>query len=332
MRIGPFDTDARVLVVAEIGNNHEGDFERAEALVRAAAEAAADAVKTQVFRTEALTDAADRERFARLRSFELSPEQHFALGRLAKSLGLAFVATPLDLASADLLAEVVDAYKIASGDVNFYPLLARVAGAGKPVIVSSGGSDLAQLQATVSFLREHGASGGLAVLHCVSAYPVDPEQANLRSIPFLADRLDVVVGYSDHVVGPKAALAAVALGARIVEKHFTLDKGLSDFRDHALSADPDELRRLVTDIRELESMLGEYGKRVQPAEAPDVVKIRRSAVAASDLERGHRVSSGDLLWVRPGGGLEPGDERLLVGRRLRRDVAFGERLAVGDVE
>lgn len=331
MRIGPVDTDERVLVIAEIGNNHEGDVQRAEALVRAAAKAGADAVKTQVFRTEALTDPADRQRFARLSSFELLPEHHVALGRLAKSLGLAFVATPLDLESAALLREELDAYKIASGDVGFYPLLEQVGQAGKPVIVSSGGSDLAQVQKTVTFLRDHGAAD-LAVLHCVSAYPVEPEQASLRAIPFLAEHLDVVVGYSDHVVGPKAALAAVALGGRIVEKHFTLDKALSNFRDHALSADPDELGRLITDIRELEAMLGEYGKEVQAAEATDLVKIRRSVVAGRDLERGHTVSREDLLWVRPGGGLEPGDERLLVGRKLRRDVAFGERLAVGDVE
>lgn len=332
MRIGALDTEERVVVVAEIGNNHEGDFGRAQELVRAAADAGADAVKTQVFRTEAFTSAADEERFARLKSFELPHEQHVALGELARSLGLAFVATPLDLGSADVLREVVDAYKVASGDVGFYALLERVAASGKPVIVSSGGADLEQLRRTVAFVHGHGGAGRLAVLHCVSAYPPEPDQANLRSIPFLAEQLDAVIGYSDHVVGPTAALAAVALGARIVEKHFTLDKQLSAFRDHALSADPDELRRLVREIRELEPMLGDYDKRVQPGEAADVVKIRRSAAAARDLARGHVVREDDLLWIRPGGGVEPGSERVLLGRALRRDVARGEQLAVGDVD
>lgn len=336
MIIGNRDTSRRVLVVAEIGNNHEGRFEVAQELVRRAAECGVDAVKTQTFRTEHYVSCQDAARFARLKSFELSEAQIGALSELAHSLGLLFLSTPFDLASAAVLEPLVDAYKIASGDINFYPLLARVADSGKPLIISTGASDLEQVARTVEFVRarwrERGVAGDLAVLHCVSSYPVPPAQANLRSIPFLADRLGVTVGYSDHVIGCEAAVLAVGLGARIVEKHFTLDKGFSDFRDHQISADPAEMRDLVARIGEASAMLGEFAKEVQPAERAAVAEIRRSIVAGGDLPVGLRLREADITWIRPAGGLPPGDEDRLVGRVLRRAVHFGEPLSPADVE
>lgn len=335
MKIGGVDLEQRVLVVAEIGNNHEGSLDTARELVRQAAAAGADAVKFQTFRADLFVSREDAERFARMSRFELAEPAWAELAELARSHGLLFLSTPLDLASADVLEPLVDAYKIASGDNDFVPLLRRVARSGLPVVVSSGVSGLDTVQRAIDVLRseweESGGAGEVAVLHCVSAYPTPLEDVQLRAIPFLADRLGVTVGYSDHTTGIDAAPLAVALGARIVEKHFTLDKAFSDFRDHALSSDPTELADLVRRIRSAEVLLGQPGKAVRPSESGAEVAIRRSVVAGRALPAGHVVAFDDLLWQRPGGGIRPGDEAVVVGHPLVRDVAAGERLAPEDV-
>jgi len=170
------------------------------------------------------------------------------------------------------------------------------------------------------------------VLHCVSSYPVPPDQANLAAIPFLVDRLGCYVGYSDHTIGTEACVIAVALGARVIEKHFTLDKNYSDFRDHHLSADPAEMKQLVQQLERVRTLHGKAEKVVQPCEAVLVGQARRSIVAASDLSRGHRLERQDLTWIRPAVGLPPGEEGMLVGRILNRAVSFGEPILLSDLE
>jgi len=333
MEIGSFNTDQKVLIVAEIGNNHEGNFAVAQELVEKAAQAGADAVKFQTFKTESFVSRSDPARFARLKSFELSFAQFQALGDLARSRGLLFVSTPLDLGSAEFLEGIVDALKIASGDNNFYPLLDQVSRSRKALIVSTGVSDDAQVGRTLDCIRRHRDSlKGVALLHCVAAYPVPVEQANLSSIPYLASRYPVTVGYSDHTLGIDAAVLAVGLGARIVEKHFTLNKNYSSFRDHQLSADPADLKELVSKVRKIPLLLGTPGKVIQAAEAANLPVVRRSIVAGRDLPAGHRLERGDLLWTRPSGGLPPGEEGILEGKRLRRAVGFGQILRSSDVE
>ena len=335
MIIGHHDTDQRVLVVAEIGNNHEGNLGAAERLVRAAAESGADAVKFQTFRTEHYVSRSDTVRFERLKRFELRPADFEFLASVAKSLGLLFISTPFDLASAAALKPLVDAYKIASGDNTFYPLLDAVAATGKPLIISSGLSDLAVLDCAAA--RVHaawtrtGVKGSLAFLHCVSAYPTPADQANLLAIDVLAARYGGAVGYSDHTIGNDACVLAAALGARILEKHFTLRHDFSDFRDHQLSADPGDLRELVTRVRATSLVLGSPHKQVQSCEQSAVVAMRRSIVAAADLPAGHVLGVADLTWTRPGTGLPPGAEDQLLGRPLVRGVTFGEMLTALDV-
>lgn len=170
------------------------------------------------------------------------------------------------------------------------------------------------------------------MLQCGCSYPLPPEEAYLRAIPLLGSELGVTVGYSDHTLGIEASLGAVALGARIIEKHFTLDNGFSDFRDHQLSADPDEMRRLVDGVRKMEKLLGRAEKTVQPSEAGNRQVARRSIVAAAELAAGHRLTSADLTWIRPAVGLAPGEEAQLIGRTLKRPVNFGEPLLPRDVE
>ena len=223
-------------------------------------------------------------------------------------------------------------FKIASGDNDFFPLIEQVARTGKPLIISTGLADLAHLQRVSEFARDAGAEGHLAFLHCVCAYPAPAAEVNLRAIPMLATELGVPIGWSDHTLGFEASLAAAAIGARIIEKHFTLDKNFSAFRDHQLSADPAEMKRIVDGVRKIEQLLGKPEKRVQASEAGNLRPARRSIAAARDLAQGHTLRDGDLVWVRPAIGLPPGDERKLLARTLTRDVPAGDAITEKDVD
>jgi sialic acid synthase SpsE len=335
MKIGGVDTRNTPFVVAEIGNNHEGDYSVARKLVEAAAAAQVHAVKFQTFNTDYYVTRADEARYQRLKSFELTIEQFEELAKLAHERGLLFLSTPFDLASAAGLSRFVDAFKIASGDIDFFPLIDRVLGYGKPLIVSTGASDLDKVAATVRFVKDRlGARMPeiFALLHCVASYPAPASEVNLRAMALLRERFGVSVGFSDHTMGIDAATFAVAAGAEIIEKHFTLDKNYSEFRDHQLSADPQELRLLVERIEAVRTLMGTATKAVQPSEQSSLTLIRRSIVAARALPAGATLRSEDLTWVRPRAGLAPGAEHELVNRRLRRAKAFGEPITGEDCE
>lgn len=333
MRIGHKDTDHQVVVVAEIGNNHEGSLEAALELVERAALAGADAVKFQTIVPELLVGPEQAGRLEQLRRLCLPWEAFPALRQAADDAGLIFLSTPFDLESARFLDPLVPAYKIASGDNDFFPLIEAVAAAGKPVLLSTGLCGLPQVRAAKTAIERiwdrDGYQGELALLHCVASYPTPPQEANLRAIGTLAG-LGATPGYSDHTLGIEAAVLAVALGARVVEKHFTLDKNRSDFRDHQLSADPAELRLLVERIRQVELLVGQGQKTVMPCEGPALIAARRSAVAAVDLAEGETLAPERLLWLRPGGGIAPSQAAALYGKRLCRSVRRHERLEPSD--
>ena len=336
MIIGDFDVQKNVLVVAEIGNNHEGDFKVAQELVRQAAGSGAHAVKFQTFQTRYFVGPQDAARYARLKSFELTYPQFAELAALARARGLLFISTPLDLESARFLDGVVDAYKVASGDNDFYPLMEAIGRTGKPVIISTGMSDMEQVRAAKRCVDTVWRAGGItqemAILHCVSSYPAPPEDINLAVLPRLASELGCTIGYSDHTDGIEACVLAVALGARVIEKHFTLDKHYSDFRDHQLSADPAEMKRLMAEIARAQTLLGRPEKRLQPCEEAVAKVARRSIAAIRDLPAGHVLTREDLMWIRPAGGVKPGQETLLVGRRLRHAVLAADRILPDDVQ
>jgi sialic acid synthase SpsE len=336
MRIGPLNSDTSVIVVAEIGNNHEGNFAVAGQLIDLAASAGADAVKFQTARADLFISPADADRRKRFASYEFTPGQWAQLSAQARRRGLLFLSTPLDLRSLELLTPLVDAIKIASGDITFAPLIDAAASTRRPMMLSTGAAGLDEVTAAVARVRAQwaraGHDGELAVLHCVSAYPTPPSEAQLRTIQSLAGTLDATIGYSDHVLGIDAAVAAAALGARVIEKHFTLDKNYSAFRDHQLSADPADLRALVERVRAIEPMLGQGGKAIQPAERGNRPAIRRSIAAATDLAAGHVLQGSDLIWLRPGTGLAPGQEHRLTGRSLVHAVKAGTLLSESDVQ
>lgn len=271
MNIGSFDLAKRVFIIAEGGNCHEGSFERAAEMVKVAKKAGTDAIKFQTIVPEKLVSADQTERMARLKKFQLTQDQFKQLAKVAEKEGIVFLSTPFDTESAKFLNNLVPAFKIASGDITFTPLLETVASFGKPILLSTGGSSMADIKQALQTIG----NTPVCLLHCVLSYPTTSEQANLQRINLLK-QFDRPVGYSDHTLGLAASLAAVAMGARVIEKHFTLDKQLSDYRDHQLSADPGELTELVQQIRELEKMLGEVGQETSPVEQSVVAAVRRS--------------------------------------------------------
>jgi sialic acid synthase SpsE len=334
MLVGDWDLAEKVLVVAEVGNNHEGSYALAEELVGLAARAGAGAVKFQTIVPERLVSPLLAERVAQLKRFQLSFGDFERLAKVAAAEGVMFLSTPFDLESVARLDPLVPAFKVASGDNNFWPLLEAVAATAKPLLLSTGLADLEGLAKAKSFIEgawaARGVAGQLALLHCVTCYPVPPADANLRAMAELG-KLGVTVGYSDHTLGVEAAVLSVALGARIVEKHFTIDHHHSSFRDHQLSADPDQMAELVRRVAQAEELLGTGGKAVGRCEEAGAQGARRSLVAAADLPAGARLAWEHLDWLRPGGGLAPGEEGPLLGRALARALRRGEMILPADL-
>jgi N,N'-diacetyllegionaminate synthase len=330
MNIGGIDLSREVMVIAEIGNNHEGSFELASQMILAAAAAGVHAVKFQTIQPDQLVSATQSARLEQLSRFVFSRDQFAELAAIAHAEGVIFLSTPFSPEVVPWLDELVPAFKIASGDNNYAALLAAVAATGKHILLSTGMSGITEISEACRIIEkaahESGRSAEIALLHCISAYPTPPDQANLLAIATLARETGRVVGYSDHTLGIEAAVLSVALGARIIEKHFTISKTQSDFRDHALSADPVEMAELVRRVRQAQELLGTGEKTLQPAEMPVAASARRSIVARANFPAGYVLTEQDIEWLRPGGGLMPGQESAVLGRRLLGPVARGEMI------
>ncbi len=322
MLIGNHNTDDKVFLIAEIGNNHEGDFDLACEMIQLAADAGADAVKFQTIVPERLVAPSDTLRVEQLRRFQFTQDQFSQLRDVAVASNVVFMSTPFDVAAIDWLDPLVPAFKIASGDNDFWPLIDRAAKTGKPLIISMGFGQSQHANKLVQFVNDawskHGVTDGqIGLLHCVVSYPTPPQEAALAMLRHL-DLPAVTIGYSDHTIGIRAAELAVAAGARIIEKHFTIDKNHSDFRDHQLSADPSELTALVDAIANVEQLFGREGVVTQACETKNEMLVRRSIAAVRDMDVGETVRWEDLCWLRPRRGLKPGEENLVCGRMLRQ--------------
>ncbi len=335
MKIGNIDTSKKVFIVAEIGNNHEGSFKLAKKLINEAATAGVDAVKFQTFIPEQFVSPENETRINQLRKFQLSFKQFRDLSKFAKKKGLIFFSTPFDLRSAKFLNKIQPIFKISSGDNNYYKLIETVASFRKPMIVSTGVANINIIKKVYNkilkiWTQKYRKSKNLALLHCVASYPVPNEQANLASIIYLKRMLPAaVIGYSDHTIGTEAAIASVMSGARIVEKHFTLNKNYSDFRDHQLSADPKEMKLIVDGIRKAEKLFGKEEKKQQNCELEMQISGRRSIAADRNLKFGKKVKISDLTWVRPGKGFSPGEEKKIIGKKLLKNLKIGEIIKKG---
>ncbi|HEX7378306.1 MAG TPA: N-acetylneuraminate synthase family protein [Pirellulales bacterium] len=329
------------LIVAELGQNHNGSWQLAEQLVDAAAWAGADAIKVVKRDLESeLSRAASRRRYdsqhafgttygEHRRALELSPATHAAIAARARRHGLLYIGTACDLPSAALLAELhVDAFKIASRDLNNLPLLRDVARREKPLILSTGMAGFNEIDAAAEVLLQAGAA--FALLQCTSLYPTPLDEAHLRSIETLARRYRVAVGFSDHTPGILLPPVAVALGASIIEKHLTLDRSLKG-TDHACSLEPDELRQLVEHVRQVERALGRADKPLADGIGMVRAKLGRSLVLRAPLPAGTRIEEPMLTLKCPGDGLSWLDRQTVVGRCLKRDLAADELLTADDV-
>ena len=331
--------DSPCWIVAEISANHNQSYERAVEIIRAAKRAGADAVKLQTYTADTLTLNSDRPCFriggdslwAGKTLYELYGEAytpwewHESLMRVASDEGLECFSTPFDATAVDLLERLrVRAYKIASFELVDIPLLKKVASTGKPVIASTGMASLAEITEAVSTLRSHG-SNDIALLTCTSAYPASPADMNLRTIPHLADTFGVVTGLSDHTMGSTVAVAAVTLGARIVEKHFTLRRA-DGGPDSTFSMEPDEFATLVRDIRQTESALGQVTYGPGPDERGSL-KFRRSLFVIADVEENETFTEQNIRSIRPADGLHPRHFTEILGRKAARAIKRGTPLA-----
>ncbi len=322
-------------IIAEVGVNHNGNTSLALDLIDIASAAGADAVKFQTFSAARLvtkdaqkadyqkrtTDPGESQ-FEMLQKLELSDADHLVLMERCAKKNIVFLSTPFDEQSADMLRSInVPAFKTPSGDLTNLPYLAHIAGFGKPMIVSTGMATLAEVDAAVHTITTSGCSQ-LALLHCVSNYPADPATVNLRAMESMHKSFGVPVGYSDHTNGIEISLAAVALGASIIEKHFTLDRGLPG-PDHKASLEPGEIVELVRSIRSVESAIGD-GRKVPTLEELSTAKAaRKSVVTTRFLRAGEIIGNADIAMRRPGSGIPPAFASLVIGRTTRVDISDG---------
>jgi N-acetylneuraminate synthase len=326
----------RVFIIAEAGVNHNGSPDLALRLVDAAKASGADAVKFQTFRAELLatraahkaayqerTTANTESQFEMLQRLELDETAHRRLIEHCRNTGIQFLSSPFDWQSADLLAAMdVPLFKVPSGEITNLPFLEHLARKGRPLILSTGMSTLGEVEEAVHVLQAAGAPQ-VTLLHCVTEYPAPYAEVNLRAMQTLKCAFGLAVGYSDHTLGIDIAVAAVALGAEVIEKHFTLDRALPG-PDHAASLEPAEFQQMVEAIRHVEAALGNGIKAPAPCELPNLSVARKSVVAARSLPAGHRLATGDLDIKRPGNGLAPKLLPVLIGRTLRAGLAKDE--------
>ena len=330
-----FRTLDRTWIAAEIGVNHEGDEAVAIDLINKAAHAGADAVKFQTFEIEHYISTEQPERYQRTKGFQLSRDAFRRLKAAADAAGVLFFSTPLSFHDVAFLDEIAPIFKVSSGDLTFLDLIEAIAATNKPMIVSTGLGSHDEIAAAVDRILSVRPSarddGSLMLMHCVSVYPTDANNANLRNIQWLKDAFGVPVGYSDHTLGTKACELAVAAGAVALEKHFTYRKEDQAFHDHRLSADPDDLVALVAMVRQAERHLGNYERRPLEAEINNADNMRRSIGTIRDVARGEVLSADDLTWLRPAWGLGPDAMDAMVGRSVARSIPAGHLVREEDL-
>lgn len=327
---------SRVLIIAEAGVNHNGDLLLARKLIEAAADAGADYVKFQTFKAENLVtksaqkakyqvkniDDGDNSQYQMLKNLEMPYEWHFELRDYADSLGIKFLSTGFDEESIDFLDDLgVDLFKIPSGEITNRPYLNHIAKKGKEVIFSTGMANMQEvLDAMNVFIGEGIDKDRITILHCNTEYPTPMKDVNLKAMITIQEVIGVHVGYSDHTLGIEVPIAAVALGAKVIEKHFTLDKSLPG-PDHIASLDPSELKSMIQAIRNIElAMTGTGIKEPSHSELNNIAIIRKSLHFRKDLQAGHVINDKDLIALRPGFGVSPMQIEYYIGKKLNQNV------------
>lgn len=326
-----------VLIIGEAGVNHNGSMEMAKQLIDAAAVASVDYVKFQTFKAEKLVtkdakqaeyqqrNAKDDSQYAMLKKLELSETQHEELIAYCKEKGVKFLSTAFDMESVEYLHSLnLGLWKIPSGEITNYPYLKAIAQYGEPVILSTGMCEMEDVQNAVDVLCKHGLKKEqITVLHCNTEYPTPMQDVNLKAMLAIKDEVEVKVGYSDHTQGIEVPIAAVALGAEVIEKHFTLVRTLPG-PDHKASLEPNELKAMVDAIRNIEQALGDGKKHVSKSERKNMAIARKSIVAARDIKQGETLTEDNLCVKRPGNGISPMRWEEVIGTCAKRDFKEDE--------
>jgi N,N'-diacetyllegionaminate synthase len=329
-----------VCIIAEAGVNHNGDSEIAKKLIEAAAKAGADIVKFQTFNSESLasrhagkakyqqkSSGAEESQIEMLKKLELSPATYDELIKKCNEENIKFLSTPFDLESIEVLKNFnLDFWKIPSGEITNLPYLVKIAKTGKPVILSSGMSELEEIKSAVDILKKNGA-GEITVLHCNTEYPTPFEDVNLNAMVSIKDALNVPVGYSDHTAGIEIPIAAVAMGACVIEKHFTLDKNMEG-PDHKASLEPHELAEMVKAIRNIEKAKGNGIKTPSQSEKKNINIVRKSIVAKCEIKKGEPFTEDNITTKRPGSGISPMRWFDVLGKTAPRDFSYDELIEV----
>lgn len=343
----------RVVIIAEAGVNHNGELELALELVDRAAEAGADYVKFQTFKAENLVtedaktaeyqnqNTGETSQFEMLKKLELSENEHQEIMNRCQEKGIKFLSTPFDQESAHYLSDKVDFFKVPSGEITNHPFLEQLASYGKPIVVSTGMSELEEVRAAIQVVKtvwdgnfplplENGLPP-LSVLQCTTAYPCPDKFANLRAIQTMMDDLGLPIGFSDHTSGIVAGVASVAMGAIVVEKHFTLDRNLPG-PDHKASLEPLELKEFVESLHRVSNMKGDGVKTPQEVEKKNILPARKGLRYMNSMSKGDQISLGNLKIVRPCEGMGPDKLKLVLGSTLSKDVFAGSPVLAEDLE
>ncbi len=325
-----------VFIIAEAGVNHNGSLALAKQLVDQAKEAGADCIKFQTFKAKNIASknakkatyqkeqtGADETQLQMLENLELSFEEFRALHAYCQAKEIAFLSTAFDFDSIDFLNELkMDIWKIPSGDITNLPYLMQIAALNMPVILSTGMSTMAEIEAALQVLKQHGA-GEITVLHCTTEYPAPMEDVNLLAMKTIGEAFGVSIGYSDHTKGIEIPIAAVAMGATVIEKHFTLDRSMEG-PDHKASLEPHELKAMVQAIRNVEKAIGNGEKKPAPSEEKNIAVARKSIVAQHNIQKGELFSTENITVKRPGDGLSPMKWFEVIGQRAARDFEEDE--------
>lgn len=328
--------EKKVFIIAEAGDNHNGDYNLALQLVDKAVEAGADCVKFQTFVTENVISkfgqkaeyqkentGSEESQFDMVKKLELSFEQFRSIQQYCKEKGIMFLSTPFDLESVDFLEEIgIPFWKIPSGEITNLPYLEKIASTGKDIILSTGMCTMDEIERALSVLRKNGA-GQITLLHCNTEYPTPMEDVNLHAMRKMEDVFQVPVGYSDHTAGIEVPIAAAALGASVIEKHFTLDKNMEG-PDHKASLEPEELKQMVASIRNIEKAIGSGEKKPSPSEKKNISIARKSIVAKRDIRKGEKLTEDNLSVKRPGDGISPMRWYEIVGTAAVKDFKEDE--------
>ncbi len=345
IRIGKkvIDNFRRPYIIAEIGANHNGSIALAKKLIREASSAGCDAVKFQSWTKETIFSSqfykehsadrdknfGDRNLEEMIELFQLSKDAHAGLFACARENNIEFLSTPFSNQEVDLLDRLgVKAFKIASMDLNNYGFIEYIASKQKPVILSTGLSSLTEIKNAVSVVRRAG-NKKLILMHCVAVYPPKEDAINLYNIDMLRDLFHIPIGFSDHSIGIITALAAVARGASVIERHFTLDRSMPGW-DHAISSDPEEMAELVKESKKVSLALGRYDRILSKEEEVKKKSFRRSIVAANNIRKGQIIKKADLDYKRPGTGFEPEYSAQIINKKARRDIGKDQLIRVGD--